>query len=57
MQFSLQMALFPLHYAMRSTIGMFLFAFWPENVKPLLLVVNGWLCACQVNKYIVAHQA
>ena len=28
MQFSLQTALFPLHYAMRAIMGMFSFTFW-----------------------------
>ena len=32
MQFPLQMAMFPLHYAMRPIMGMLLFVFWVINI-------------------------
>ena len=44
-QFSLQMALFPLHYAIRTITDIFLLYFGklvPENVKCLFLVVDVW---------------
>ena len=44
MQFSLQIALYPMCYVMRTIMGMFMFAFWvisTQNVKQIFFVVDG----------------
>ena len=41
MQFSLQTALFPLHYAMRTIMGLFPFEFWVISTPKREAVIFG----------------